>query len=191
MWDTFTPLAWLEWLHIRAAGCFEILKEKHSFQKPKGFLSPEGVGLPFTVPCCVTAALLCSATRDSHRLLILEKGSSGCCSVVSVAVGLFARFSSPIWVFNVQNWVGPFISWVANLTAWVKERRNSFSFFSYPSWPTKQLKETSPCHEATCLPPMSWLGRSLCSEHTVGGSGRSSAFWVLVVFETWNTAQYF
>lgn len=80
------------------------------------------MGLPFTVPCCVTAALLCSATRDSHLLLILEKGSSGCCSVVSVAVGLFARVSSPIRVFNVQNWVGPFISRVANLTACVKKK---------------------------------------------------------------------
>lgn len=57
---------------------------------------------------------------------------------------------------------------------------NAFSFFFYHSQPTKPPKETSPCHEVTCLISTSWLGRSLSTKHTTGGFGGSSTCWVLL-----------
>lgn len=67
-------------------GCWLFfLKEKHCFQKPKGFLSPAGTrGFPLLCPAVnLKAAMLCSAARDSRCLLTLEEGNGVCCSVVS------------------------------------------------------------------------------------------------------------
>lgn len=68
---------------------------------------------------------------------------------------------------------------MANLSAWEKKKYNVFGF-SHNFQPTNPRGDTFPCHEATFLIPMSWLGESLSNKCITGGSDGSSACWVVV-----------